>query len=62
MPARQFYCTTCAEWHPVLPTDETTREARLRHAKEHDAATIMFDRLDLIEFDLWVSSMYEGEP
>lgn len=61
MPARQFYCTECREWHRVMPGDETTRAARLRHAKEHDQATIMFDRLDLIEFDLFLSTMYD-EP
>jgi hypothetical protein len=47
----------CKEWHPVI-RDETTRGARIRHAKEHDAATIMFDRLDLLELDAFLTDMY----
>lgn len=61
MSARSFFCRTCREWHPILPGDETTTGARRRHAKEHDAATEMFDRLELLELDAFLDDMYRGQ-
>lgn len=61
MSARQFYRRTCRGWQPVLFGDETTTGARKRHANEHDAVTIMFDRFDLLSLDAFLDDMYLGQ-
>jgi hypothetical protein len=57
--ARQVYCQFCHSWIDRLPKESATA-CKKRHAVEHRQDTELFDRLDVIELDLWLVEMYGG--
>jgi hypothetical protein len=59
MAGRWLFCKQCREWFARMP-DEPSGEGRRRHADEHRAETVMFDRLDMVELDVFLNEMYGG--
>lgn len=62
MAAKQFYCTECKQWITRPREEETTRGARIEHAKMHAAVDSLFSTPDLMALDAELDFHYHMEP
>lgn len=60
MAAKQFFCTDCKQW-VTRPQHETTRGARIEHAKMHAAVESLFSTPDLMALDAELDFHYNLE-